>query len=193
MQLGYIEYLIVPDQIQSDCKARAEVPTAQSTNSTEPPCFICMDGSRFSFLLSQGLGLVPAASSVLPASQTQLGSFSTSFLDLFLVSKGKGQSSPRSILEGWCALREWQGAPHSSFCSQHPRKIRQGRHTGREKVSKGYFYAFLAVAAVSDQCGGSVHHQQQPFFFWGAFGTSSALFFNSFSRTLSNLGEKEAN
>lgn len=90
MHLGYTEYLIVPDQIQSDCKARAEVPAAQSTNSTKPPCFIHLDGSRLSFLLSQGLGLVPAASHILPASQTQLGSFSTSFLGLFLVSKRKG-------------------------------------------------------------------------------------------------------
>lgn len=46
------------------------------------------------------------------------------------------------------------GGPQSSFCSQHPRKIRQGRHTGKEKVSKDYFYAFLAVGVVSDQCVG---------------------------------------
>lgn len=39
MHLEYIVYLIVPDQIQSDCKARAEIPTAQSTNSTKTPLF----------------------------------------------------------------------------------------------------------------------------------------------------------
>lgn len=89
MHLEYIEYLIVPDQIQSDCKARGEVPTAQSTNSTKPPWFIHLHGFRFSFLLSQGLGLLPAASSIIAASQTQLGSFSASFPSLFLVSLRK--------------------------------------------------------------------------------------------------------
>lgn len=88
MHLEYIEYVIAPDQIQSDCKAR-EAPTAQSTNSTKLPWFIHLDGFRFSNLLSQGLGLLPAASTIIAASQTQLGSFSASFLGLFLVSKRK--------------------------------------------------------------------------------------------------------
>lgn len=151
MHLEYVEYLIAPDQIQSDCKDSTEVPIAQTTNSTKPPYFIHLDGFRFSFLLSQGLGLLPAAFSIIAASQTQLGSFSASFLGLFLVSKRKLQSSLRSILEGWCVLGEWQGVPQSSFCSQHPRK-RQRRHTEKEKLSKDYFYAFLAVGAVWGVC-----------------------------------------
>lgn len=89
----------------------------------------------------------------------------------------------------WRAGELWGnvGDPHSSFCPQHPGKIRQGGHTGREKLSRGIFMLFWLLLQLQISAGGSVHHQQQPFFFWGAFGTCSALFFHSSSRTLSNL------
>lgn len=142
MQLGYIEYLIVPDQIQSDCKARAEVPTAQTTNSTKPPCFIHLDGSRFPFLLSQGLGLLPAASSNLPASQTQLDSFSTSFLGLFLVSKIKGVKFPRKYFGGLVCFGGMAGGPPQQLLLSASKED-QARETHRKREGvQGLFLRF---------------------------------------------------
>jgi len=86
--------------------------------------------------------------------------------------------------------RGWETA---GFCSQHPRAIREGRHVGSGDGVRGLFLCFSGCHRSFRSLGGrSVHHQQQPFF-WGGFGTSRALFFNSSSQSLSNLGEKEEN
>lgn len=145
MHLEYIEYLIVPDQIQSDCKARAEVPTAQSTNSTKP--------FRFSFHPSQSLGLLPAASSTFAASQTQLGSLCASFLGRFLVQK-KVVKFPEKYFGGLVCSGGMAGVPPRQLLLSAS-KEHQARKTHRkEKVSKDDFYAFLTVGAVSDECVG---------------------------------------
>lgn len=94
-------------------------------------------------------------------------------------------------MEGWCALGEWQGVPTAAFALSI--QGRSGKEDTQEKRRCPRIIFMLFWLLVQFQNSGvSLHHQQQPFFFWGAFGTSSALFFNSSSRPLSNLGEKEA-
>lgn len=65
----------------------------------------------------------------------------------------------------------------------------QARQTHREQrwCLKAIFMLFCLSPQFQTRVGGSLHHQQQPFFFWGSFGTSSALFFSLSSLTLSNL------
>lgn len=153
MHLEYIEYLIVPDQIQSDCKARAEVPTAQSTNSTKPPCFYPLGWLQVFIYSIPRLGFTLCYFQY-RCSITDPAGFPFCLYSWpgFLAPKESGEVPRGEFWRAGVLWRNGRGSPHSSFCSQHPRKIRQGRHTGKEKVSKDYFYAFLAVGAVSDQC-----------------------------------------
>lgn len=143
VHLGYIAYFIVPDQVRSDCKARAKVTTAWQHRWPYPP-----------LVLYTGLRVTPGihffypkkrfCSLLLPVSFQHLGSSCIPFLPLSLAcSLSPKESVKVSQQVFWRAYVLWDNGRRSagkgpgdsqqirsSFYSKHLREIRQGRHMG---------------------------------------------------------------
>lgn len=122
-----------------------------------------------------------------PVSLQHLRPSWVSFLPLFLACFWSPKFPEKYCGGLVCSGGMAGGPPQQLLLSASKGDQARKTHRKREGV-QGLFLCFSGCwCSFRSVCGVSLHHQQQLFFFWGAFGTSSALFFNSSSRPLSNL------
>lgn len=146
MYSEYIEYFIVPDQIQSDCKARE--PTALN-----PLVLYTWMASGFHLFYPKAW----VYSLLFPESLQHLRPSWVPFLPLFLAcfwSPKESGKVPKG--EFWRAGVLWRNGREfltAAFALSIQGRSARKTHRKREGV-QGLFYAFLAVGAVSDQCVG---------------------------------------
>lgn len=160
-------------QIKSHQTAKPEQksPLHSGTDSPKPPCVTHWPSgdSWYAFLLSQGSVLLPAASSIVPASRIQLASFSASFLSLLFCLQEKAVKFPNKYFGGLvCAGiiaggergrgRVTAGSSAAAFALSIRGRSGKAGTQGAEVVRKGYFYAFLSLQFQITTGGGSVHH-----------------------------------
>lgn len=171
MDLEYIEYLIVPDQIQSDCKPEQKSPQPRAPTAQNP--LVLASGFHFIYPKAWIYSLLFCLFSwPVLGLQKKVLKFPEKYFGGLVCSGGMAGGPP---------------FPTAAFALSIQGRSGKGDTQEKRRCPRIIFMLFWLLVQFQISVGVSVHHQQQPFFFWGAFGTSSALFFNSSSRLLSNL------